>query len=111
MYIQKGLPPLLAWISRLISPESEPLAAPGGNAAAPPPPPPYTAPAPLPGPPPSMPAPLPTGATPQVNTLALFNQTCTQRGHVVNWEAESDGPPHQPRWAVKCYGERLFLSS
>lgn len=105
--MQKGLPPLLAWISRLVSPESEPIAAPGNTTAAvPPPPPPYTAPAPPPVPPAPMPAPLPTGGLPQVNTLALLNQTCTQRGYIINWEAESEGPAHQPRWAVKCFGER-----
>ena len=111
VYVQKGFPPLLAWISRLVNPESEPLVAPGSSAAAvPPPPPPYssaTAPPPSAAPPPT-PAPLPAGGAPQVNTLALFNQTCAQRGLVINWETESEGPPHQPRWAVKCLGERLF---
>ncbi|KAH0838053.1 hypothetical protein J3R83DRAFT_6293 [Lanmaoa asiatica] len=78
--------------------------------ATPPPPPPLpppytsaTAPAPPPIPPPPMSAPLQTGGVPPVNTLALFNQTCSQRGFAINWESESDGPPHQPRWAVKCY--------
>ncbi|KAF8445627.1 hypothetical protein L210DRAFT_881288 [Boletus edulis BED1] len=105
VYVQKGFPTLLTWISRLVSPESEPLAAPGGNTAAvPPPPPPYSstnAPPPS-GPPPSIPPPVPMGGAPQVNTLALFNQTCAQRGLVINWEIESEGPPHQPRWSVKC---------
>ncbi|KAG8219542.1 hypothetical protein J3R82DRAFT_492 [Butyriboletus roseoflavus] len=106
VYVQRGLPPLLTWISRLVNPESEPLAAPGSSTAAvPPPPPPYTsatAPAPPSAAPLPMPAPPPTGV-PQVNTLALFNQTCSQRGLIINWETESEGPAHQPRWAVKCY--------
>ncbi|KAF8560071.1 hypothetical protein OG21DRAFT_1384085, partial [Imleria badia] len=104
LYVQKGFPTLLTWISRLLSPESEPLAAPGINAATAPPPPPYTssnAPPPSVAPPP-MPPPPPTSAV-QVNTLALFNQTCAQRGLIINWETESEGPAHQPRWAVKCY--------
>ncbi|KAG9314092.1 hypothetical protein JVU11DRAFT_4873 [Chiua virens] len=107
VYIQKGLPPLIAWLSRLVNPESEPLAVPGSNvgATAPPPPPYSTAPAPpsVPPPPPPMLSPPPPTGTPTVNTLALFNQTCSQRGLVINWESESEGPAHQPRWAVKCY--------
>ncbi|KAI9570290.1 hypothetical protein HD554DRAFT_2085207 [Boletus coccyginus] len=107
VYVQKGLPPLLNWLSRLVSPESEPLPAPGGNTAVPPPP--YTsttAPAPpsaAPPPTPATPATPSTRGAPQVNTLALLNQTCAQHGHVINWECESEGPAHQPRWAVKCF--------
>ncbi|KAN0100347.1 hypothetical protein V8E55_000331 [Tylopilus felleus] len=105
VYVQKGLPTLLTWISRLVSPESEPLAAPGVNPTNPPPPPPYTSTnAPPPAvPPPPIPASPPAGGALQVNTLALFNQTCAQRGLVINWESESEGPAHQPRWSVKCF--------
>lgn len=109
IYVQKGFSTLLTWISRLVSPESEPLAAPGANpATGPQPPPPYTSsspPVPPSVPPPPMPPSQSLSGLPQVNTLALFNQTCAQRGLVINWESESEGPAHQPRWAVKCFGE------
>ncbi|KIJ22049.1 hypothetical protein PAXINDRAFT_95489 [Paxillus involutus ATCC 200175] len=112
VYVQKGLPVVVNWISRLVFPESEPLAAPGssmGNtnaaAATASSPPPYSSSSTVPAlpnaPPPPMPANPPTGLAP-VNALSLFNQTCSQRGLVINWESESEGPPHQPRWAVKC---------
>jgi hypothetical protein len=121
VYVQKGLPVVVNWISRLVFPESEPLAAPGssmGNtnaaAATASSPPPYSSSSTVPAlpnaPPPPMPANPPTGLAP-VNALSLFNQTCSQRGLVINWESESEGPPHQPRWAVKCLGEPSSLSA
>ncbi|KAG6337068.1 hypothetical protein ID866_2021 [Astraeus odoratus] len=104
VYVQKGLPTVIQWISRLIDPDSEGLSVPGDvsspppystNSAAPPPP---SAPPPVPdGPPPSLP--------PSMSVLATFNQTCSQRGLTINWDAVSDGPPHQPRWIVRCLGK------
>jgi len=111
IYVQKGLPVVLNWISRLVCPESEPLAAPGNSATNPNPalsssPPPYSsssiAATPPNAPPPPMPAAPTPGGLPPVNALSLFNQTCSQRGILINWDSESEGPPHQPRWAVKC---------
>ncbi|KIJ66250.1 hypothetical protein HYDPIDRAFT_86964 [Hydnomerulius pinastri MD-312] len=116
VYVQKGLPVVLDWISRLLNPEVEPPQAPGSTPASniplPQSPPPYSSssasvtPVPPSAPPPPMPG-TPTGNTPSVNALALFNQTCSQRGLIINWESESEGPPHQPRWQVKCLGECL----
>ncbi|KAF9245821.1 hypothetical protein BU15DRAFT_58775 [Melanogaster broomeanus] len=117
IYVQKGLPVVLNWISRLVCPESEPLAAPGNSATNPNPalsssPPPYSsssiAATPPNAPPPPMPAAPTPGGLPPVNALSLFNQTCSQRGILINWDSESEGPPHQPRWAVKCLGKPLF---
>jgi ribonuclease-3 len=111
VYMQKGLPVVLNWISRLVCPESEPLAAPGNSVPNTNPtlsssPPPYSsstlAPAPPSAPPPPMLATPAAGGLPPVNALSLFNQTCSQRGIVINWDSEAEGPPHQPRWAVKC---------
>ncbi|KAF9225492.1 hypothetical protein BS17DRAFT_751323 [Gyrodon lividus] len=112
VYVQKGLPTVINWISRLVCPESEPLAAPGNSmndatATLSSSPPPYTsssvAPAASSAPLPSMPAtPGTVGSLHPVNALSLFNQTCSQRGLVINWDSEAEGPPHQPRWVVKC---------
>ncbi|KIK97564.1 hypothetical protein PAXRUDRAFT_31732 [Paxillus rubicundulus Ve08.2h10] len=109
VYVQKGLPVVVDWISRLVCPDSEALVAPGSNATnlnvtAASSPPPYSsssvAATPASAPPPPMPA--AQAGLASVNALSLFNQTCSQRGLVINWDSESEGPPHQPRWAVKC---------
>jgi len=69
------------------------------NAAAPPPY--YVSPPQLPTPPPGVPQ----------GTLAIFNQTCSKLGFNVGWESNSHGPQHDPRWEVKCLGERCRFRS
>lgn len=106
VYVQKGFPTVVQWISRLIDPDSEGISVPGDAASPPPynsmssvpPMPPATAPPPTPGTPPPR---IQSG----LGILATFNQTCSQQGLTVNWDAVSDGPPHQPRWVVRCLGE------
>lgn len=94
VYVQKGLAPVTHWISRLVDPESEPLR----DTLSPPPYSSNSTAASIPQPPiPELP---PTSVQP---SLAMFNQICFQRGLTVRWEAQSDGPPHQPRWLVKCF--------
>ncbi|KAG1783547.1 hypothetical protein EV702DRAFT_1054148, partial [Suillus placidus] len=73
----------------------------------PPPPPPSTAPPPMPSVPPPMPSMPPPMSSmpppaPSQGVLAIFNQTCMQRGLTVEWKPEMTGPPHNPRWEVKC---------
>lgn len=56
----------------------------------------------------SGPPPLPNYASPPPNplthhvTLALFNQTAIQRGYIVSYPAQQQGPPHAPIWTVQC---------
>ncbi|KAH7930606.1 hypothetical protein BV22DRAFT_1028326 [Leucogyrophana mollusca] len=107
LYTEKGFPIVYTWISRLISPDSEPPPLPGSSAISIPassaptsygsaaPPQPYQ-------PPPAVPPPPTTSSAPSTGVLAVFNQTMTQRGLTVEWPAESTGPPHQPRWVVRC---------
>jgi len=97
VYHQKGIQEVYSWVSRLIEPNEEPRKLPG-TAASKPPGTQAAAPADYPmGPPP--------GATPppqSVPRLAYFNQVTTQMGYSVQWAAESTGPPHMPRWTVRC---------
>ncbi|KIM70260.1 hypothetical protein SCLCIDRAFT_1207573 [Scleroderma citrinum Foug A] len=103
VYVQRGFPTVVQWISRLIDPDSEGISVPGDAAS----PPPYNSMSPVPPMPPAI-APPPTPGTPPpriqsgLGILATFNQTCSQQGLTVNWDAVSDGPPHQPRWVVRC---------
>ncbi|KAG0707444.1 hypothetical protein DFH29DRAFT_895777 [Suillus ampliporus] len=109
--VQGGLQATTDWISKLVKPNDQPLALvgspqsrpfspalpptapphPGTSQAAPPP---YYPPTPPPAS--SLPSGVPQG------TLALFNQTCHQRGYSVGWDASANGPQHDPRWEVKC---------
>lgn len=41
-------------------------------------------------------------APPNLVSLALVNQTASQRGVIVTYAAEQDGPHHMPTWTVKC---------
>lgn len=112
--VQDGLQATTDWVSKLVKPEGQPpalvddpqnrilstasptsasLPAPtqaGTSQAAPPP---YY-------PTPPQASTIPSGV-PQ-GTLALFNQTCHQRGFSVEWIASANGPQHDPRWEVKC---------
>ncbi|KAI6136365.1 hypothetical protein F5141DRAFT_996482 [Pisolithus sp. B1] len=111
VYDQKGFPTVIQWLGRLIDPEAQAIPLPGDGSS----PPPYTSnssahSSPVattsttlstmtldsPPPPPSVP--------PSMTVLATFNQTCTQRGMTINWDATADGPSHQPRWVVRCLG-------
>ena len=125
VYTQKGLQVVTDWIGRLVNPASEPPPVPGetfnnqpATTAGPPPPPPpptYFAQPPAPAPPPPSTAPppmpsMPPPPPPSQGVLAIFNQTCMQRGLTVEWKPEMTGPPHNPRWEVKCIGEfRLYF--
>jgi len=73
------------------------------NFASPPPMNQYT-PAPPPGAPPPLPGSPPNTQAPITNlvTLALVNQTASQRGFQVSYNAQPEGPPHQPVWTVRC---------
>jgi dsRNA-specific ribonuclease len=94
VYLQSGLAPIQEWLRRLIDPDSQPH--PPSPSSAPThynnmmsnyhPPQPSTSPPPL----------------PQLISLSLVNQTAMQKGTPVVYEAESSGPPHQPRWVVRC---------
>jgi len=94
VYVQHGLFQVQSWISRLIDPESEPPQLPGDGQALSP------ATSRLSSPPPGS-GDQAVAASPGV-TLALFNQTATQRGLKVSYPAEFSGPSHNPRWIVKC---------
>ncbi|KAG1754908.1 uncharacterized protein EDB91DRAFT_259463 [Suillus paluster] len=63
------------------------------------------------GTPHAAPPPYSSASPPQASTLssgvpqgalALFNQTCHQKGFSVGWAASSNGPQHDPRWEVRC---------
>jgi ribonuclease-3 len=110
VYTQKGLQEVMNWVGRLVNPSSEPPTVPGDTsnnqpAATPPPPPPtYYSQPPPPPPPSTAPPPMPSmpPPAPSQGVLAIFNQTCMQRGLTVEWKPEMTGPPHNPRWEVKC---------
>ncbi|KAG2156605.1 uncharacterized protein EDB93DRAFT_1127472 [Suillus bovinus] len=118
--IQDGLQAATDWVSKLVKPEDQPPALvddsqnrtfPTVSPASPSRPASTSLPAsPQAGtsqaaPPPYYPTPpqastIPSGV-PQ-GTLALFNQTCHQRGISVEWIASANGPNHDPRWEVRC---------
>jgi ribonuclease-3 len=112
--IQDGLQAATDWISNLVMPEGQPpaLVDDSQNRNSPTTSPESPAIASLPvtqastsAPPPYYPTPpeastIPSGV-PQ-GTLALFNQTCHQRGFSVEWIASANGAQHDPRWDVKC---------
>jgi dsRNA-specific ribonuclease len=118
LHLRSGLKVVQNWISHLIDPGEEPSSSIGSE---PPesslgstshmgsPPPPTTNPPPLPSGQPPLPAYTPPGhgqpgpAPPAQVTLALVNQTATQRGISCNYTAEQTGPPHLPTWTVRCY--------
>ena len=121
LYIRNGLSTIQEWIARLIDPNVAPVQ----TATFSPPPPSNFSTSPyiqqnfgqqqsggyfLPAPPPGVPPPLPRSpppATPSSSmslvTLALVNQTASQKGFTVTYPAEQVGPPHQPTWTVKCF--------
>jgi hypothetical protein len=108
VYAQSGLGPVESWVKSVIYADCTP----------PPTPPPYAAsrspaspdkylfrsdpapPQPL-GPPPPPPPPG-LGFQP---SLALVNQTATQKGYTPIYTAESSGPAHTPLWVVHCLSE------
>ncbi|KAG1783548.1 hypothetical protein EV702DRAFT_1054154 [Suillus placidus] len=112
--VQDGLQATTDWVSKLVKPEGQPPALVDdsqdntlstmspASASLPAPPQAGTSQA---APPPYYPTPpqastIPSGV-PQ-GTLALFNQTCHQRGFSIEWVASANGPQHDPRWEVKC---------
>lgn len=118
--VQDGLQAATDWVSKLVKPEGPPLAlvddsqnrtqapsttSPVSPTSAPLPASPQAGSTSQAAPPPYYPTPpevstIPSGV-PQ-GTLALFNQTCHQRGISVEWVASANGPQHDPRWEVKC---------
>ncbi|KAG2062254.1 hypothetical protein BDR06DRAFT_36352 [Suillus hirtellus] len=89
--VQDGLQATTDWISKLVEPEGQPPGLVDDSRDRP-----------LSTVPPGSPtiSTIPSGV-PQ-GALALFNQTCHQRGFSVEWVASSNGPQHDPRWEVKC---------
>ncbi|KAF4622865.1 hypothetical protein D9613_002255 [Agrocybe pediades] len=55
------------------------------------------------GPPPPLPGNPPVSSPLSLVTLALVNQTASQKGYQVSYQAEQAGPPHQPTWSVRCF--------
>jgi hypothetical protein len=120
--VQDGLPAAASWISKLLKPDSDdppptlmdgsgsrptstspPLvrvqAQTSGTSSTATAPPPY-----YPNAPQVAASPTPPPAVP-LGTLAVFNQTCSQRRVPLEWNSSSNGPQHDPRWEVKCMGE------
>ncbi|KAH7886080.1 hypothetical protein F5I97DRAFT_1809495 [Phlebopus sp. FC_14] len=101
-YLQRGISVVLPWICLLVDPDSEPPAVPG-NESTPRSPPPYSASSSAqPVQPTVSPPPTSGPSLSGVNVLVTFNQACSQRGYSVVWQPESQGPPHDPRWIVRC---------
>lgn len=118
--LQDGLQATTDWVSKLVKPEGQPpvlvddsqnntlstvLPVSPASAVASLPASPQTAGTLQADPPPYYPTP-PQASTilsgvPQ-GTLALFNQTCHQRGISIQWIASANGLPHDLRWEVKC---------
>ncbi|KAG7452287.1 uncharacterized protein BT62DRAFT_1071442 [Guyanagaster necrorhizus] len=102
LYIRNGMTEVQDWISRLIDPTSEPatINSPPQQTQSPPTQPPQSA---LPPPlsfNPASPPPM-QGVNPFI-TLQLVNQTAAQKGYVVTYNAQSEGPAHAPTWTVQC---------
>jgi hypothetical protein len=64
-----------------------------------------------PPPPASPPPPLPGNPLGQGVFLASFNQTATQRGLKIEWNAAQSGPGHALTWNVECIGKKKAPSS
>ncbi|KAI0005572.1 hypothetical protein BJV74DRAFT_762353 [Russula compacta] len=94
LYIEQGHPTIKAWIRPLVHPEINSNDSTGISAVNPPPP--STPPPPLPG------NTLGSGAI-----LALFNQTASQRGVKIEWNAIQSGPGHALTWNVDCIADGI----
>ncbi|KIM82356.1 hypothetical protein PILCRDRAFT_820762 [Piloderma croceum F 1598] len=90
VYYRYGLPPIKAWIDKLIDPNDQ-----SANSA---PPQPTQMPPALP----QSPSQIQSINPAQDNILAIFNQRLQQNGMTAEWPAESIGPAHALRWHVKC---------
>ncbi|KAF8078924.1 hypothetical protein FPV67DRAFT_85355 [Lyophyllum atratum] len=108
LHIRNGMATIQDWISRLIDPDAEPVALrfPASGSEVPPGQQTWS---PPPSQPPSSPPPLPSSSSPSINmgvpslvSLALVNQTASQRGVTITYTAEKVGPPHLPIWTVRC---------
>lgn len=111
LYIRNGMRPVQDWISRLIDPDVEPVIPPetssGSNGQVP-------AQQSYPQPPRS---PTPTRSlSPTSNdgvqsliSLALVNQTASQKGVQISYLAEQVGPSHQPTWTIRCISKSCQL--
>jgi len=113
--VQDGLQATTDWVSKLVKPDDHPpvlVDNSGSHSFMPPSHPPSQAGASHSAPPPYYPSaphiPTSPSAVP-LGTLALFNQTCSQRGISLEWNAVSNGASHDPRWEVKCLGERSWF--
>lgn len=102
VYVQHGLNEVQNWIGKLVDPTYESNESKRSRYQDPPEPiPPADTPPPLPRPQHNYP--VPSSPTPSTTVfLPMFNQTCTQRRIVVDWIANSTGPPHAPAWNVQC---------
>ncbi|KAK0233616.1 hypothetical protein IW262DRAFT_1477148 [Armillaria fumosa] len=114
LYIRNGMNDVQYWISRLIDPNHDPASMPS-----PPqqqqqqqqqqqtqgmPTQPSQSPPPMPSFNPSSPPPMAQTA-PSISsliTLQLIHQTAAQKGFVVTYSANSQGPPHSPTWTAQC---------
>lgn len=115
--VQDGLQATTDWVSKLVKPEGQPpglvddsrdrlsSTVPPGSPTSPSVSAPPQAGTSQAAPPPYYPTPPQASAIPSgvpQGALALFNQTCHQRGFSVEWVASANGPQHDPRWEVKC---------
>ncbi|KII92599.1 hypothetical protein PLICRDRAFT_50990 [Plicaturopsis crispa FD-325 SS-3] len=121
VYLQtNSVSPIVEFMSRAISPDAEPPSVSGASTSAGPispvanrhSPSPQSSPVQSdaqPQPPPYAPPPLPSHAAPaspplpsSFTVLALLNQTAIGMGMHIEYPARSEGPPHMPRWTVRC---------
>ncbi|KAJ7619169.1 hypothetical protein DFH06DRAFT_1235514 [Mycena polygramma] len=97
LYIRNGLHHVQPWISSLIDPTADMNSFVTPSFASPPPP--AAMPPPLPHQIPNN----PSSGSASLITLALVNQTASQKGLSVTYPAEQvSGPSHAPTWKVSC---------
>ncbi|KAF9566996.1 hypothetical protein CPC08DRAFT_627565 [Agrocybe pediades] len=95
LYIRNGLGLIQTWVSGLINPNL-PVKLPSSSV------PEHLSQVPA-SPPPPLPGNPPVSSPLSLVTLALVNQTASQKGYQVSYQAEQAGPPHQPTWSVRCF--------
>jgi ribonuclease-3 len=93
LQVEKGYLAVKAWIQPMIDPDFNPNSNQGSTS--------YGS-SGNPLPPASPPPPLPASTIGQGVFLASFNQTASQRGLKIEWEAKQSGPGHALTWNVEC---------
>jgi len=92
VFTEGGLSPVQSWITLSIFEDGDP---PGYGASAS-----QAQSTPLPSSRMTSPTPGPSSAN--LITIALINQTASQKHVDLKWEPTSTGPPHAPTWTVTC---------